>query len=266
MRYGLLAANIGAYSDPRNVVRLAETAELAGWDALLVWDHLGFVWGPPAADPWVVLAAVAASTSTIRIGTGITPAARRRPHVLAHQVATLDVLSGGRVVFGAGLGGIEAEFAAFGEETDARLRADRLDEALELLRMLWSGARVEHHGMHYTVDGVTLAPAPVQQPLPIWVGGNSRRARERAARFDGWFADTSSPEAMSMSPEALAERVAGLGRSGDFDIVVHGYADKADLQAYADAGATWWLEDLHDMRAPFDELVSLVAAGPPVAA
>src|ERR687884_1256205 len=122
MRYGLLLANIGSYSDPRHVVRVAQQAETAGWEALLIWDHLGFVWGPPAADPWVTLAAVAAQTERIRIGTAVTPVPRRRPHVLAHQVATLDVLSGGRVIFGAGLGGVVSEFEAFGEETDAKLR------------------------------------------------------------------------------------------------------------------------------------------------
>ncbi len=262
MRYGLLAANIGTYADPHNVVRLAVTAEASGWEALLLWDHLAFVWGPPAADPWVTLAAVAASTSTLRIGTGITPVPRRRPHVLAHQVATLDVLSGGRVVFGAGLGGIVSEFESFGEETDARVRAAKLDEGLDVLRRLWSGERVEHRGAHYVVDGVMLAPTPAQQPLPIWIGGNSARARARAARFDGWFADTSDPEQMSMSPETLAEHVRGLGRDDGFDVVVHGYSDKASTAAYAAAGATWWLEDVHDRRGSFDELLALVEAGP----
>ncbi|HLK46364.1 MAG TPA: LLM class flavin-dependent oxidoreductase, partial [Acidimicrobiales bacterium] len=138
MRFGLLAANVGSYSDPRNVVRLAQVAESAGWEALLIWDHLGFVWGPPAADPWVTLAAVAASTTTLRIGTGITPVPRRRPHVLAHHVATLDMLSGGRVVFGAGLGGIVSEFESFGEDAAPTVRAERLDEGLDVLRRLWS--------------------------------------------------------------------------------------------------------------------------------
>ena len=114
MRYGICLANIGTYSDPGAAVRVARTAEEAGWDALFIWDHLAFVWGPPAADPWVTLAAVAASTSTLRIGTAVTPVARRRPQVLAQQVATLDLLSGGRVIFGAGLGGVESEFARFG--------------------------------------------------------------------------------------------------------------------------------------------------------
>jgi alkanesulfonate monooxygenase SsuD/methylene tetrahydromethanopterin reductase-like flavin-dependent oxidoreductase (luciferase family) len=120
-------------------MRVAESAEASGWEALFVWDHLAFVWGPPAADPWVTLAAVATSTSRLVVGTGVTPVARRRPHVLARAVATLDVLSGGRVVFGAGLGGVPSEFSAFGEDDDARLRAEKLDEGLDLLRRLWSG-------------------------------------------------------------------------------------------------------------------------------
>jgi probable F420-dependent oxidoreductase len=263
MQYGLLTANIGSYSDPRNLVRVAEAAEDAGWEALLVWDHLGFVWGPPAADPWVTLAAVAASTERLRLGTGVTPVPRRRPQVLAHAVATLDVLSGGRVVFGAGLGGIPSEFTAFGEDGDARVRAELLDEGLDLLRQLWAGERVDHHGAHFTVDGVALAPAPLQQPLPMWIGGNSRRALARAARFDGWFADTSDPERMTVSPDELAERVAAVGRGDGFDVVVHGYSDRADPGAYATAGATWWLEDVHDRRGSFDDLLALVAAGPP---
>jgi alkanesulfonate monooxygenase SsuD/methylene tetrahydromethanopterin reductase-like flavin-dependent oxidoreductase (luciferase family) len=264
MRYGVLAANVGSYSDPRNVVRLALEAERAGWEALLIWDHLAFVWGPPAGDPWVTLAAVAASTSKLLIGTGVTPTPRRRPHVLAHQVATLDVLSGGRVIFGAGLGGVPSEFTAFGEDDVPRVRAEKLDESLDLLRRFWAGERVAHRGTYYEVNGVTLAPSPIQQPPRIWIGGNSSRARARAARFDGWLADTSTAEAMSVSPEELAELAARLPTGGGFDIVAHGHSDLADLRAYEAAGTTWWLEDVHDRRASFDELLRLVATGPPI--
>jgi probable F420-dependent oxidoreductase len=264
MQCGLLVANVGSYSDPRNVVQLALAAESAGWESLLIWDHLGFVWGPPAADPWVTLAAVAASTSTLIVGTGITPVPRRRPQVLAHQVATLDVLSGGRVVFGAGLGGVPSEFIAFGEEDAPRVRAEKLDEGLDVLRRLWSGERVEHRGRHYQVNGVTLAPPPVQQPIPIWIGGNSARARARAARFDGWFADTSTAEQMSVMPDELAELAARLPVGDGFDVVVHGYSDQVDPRTYEAVGTTWWLEDIHDRRGPFDELLRLVEAGPPV--
>jgi probable F420-dependent oxidoreductase len=263
VRYGLLVANVGTYADPRSVVHLARVAEESGWEALLLWDHLAFVWGPPAADAWTTLAAVAQATSRLVVGTGVTPVPRRRPQVLAQAAATLDILSGGRFVFGAGLGGVPAEFAAFGEEQAPRVRAARLDEGLDVLRRLWAGERVEHSGAHYVVDGVTLAPLPLQQPLPIWIGGNSPRALARARRFDGWFADSSNPERMTMSPRELAGRVAEIGRRDGFDVVVHGYSDRADPSAYADAGATWWLEDVHDARASLDELLAGIAAGPP---
>jgi probable F420-dependent oxidoreductase len=269
VRHGLCLANIGSYADPRTVVALAEEAEAAGWEALLVWDHLGFVWGPPAADPWVTLAAVAARTSSLVLGTNVTPLPRRRPQVLAHQVATLDVLSGGRVVFAAGIGGIAAEFTSFGEEGDARVRAEMLDEGLEVLRRLWSGERVDHRGPHYTVDGVTLAPRPVQERLPIWIGGNSKPARRRAARYDGWAADTTNPEGMTLSPDEVAEGVEtirALRSSGDgFDVVVMGHVERGDRHtaaAYAEAGATWWLENVHDQRGALDEMRALVRAGP----
>lgn len=263
MHHGLLVANVGTYAEPRNVVRVAEAAETAGWEALFLWDHLAFVWGPPAADPWITLAAVATSTSRLLIGTAVTPVARRRPQVLAHAVATLDVVSGGRVVFGAGLGGVAAEFAAFGDEDDPGVRAEKLDEGLELLQRLWAGERIEHHGRHYSIAGVALAPLPLQQPLPIWIGGNSPRALRRAARFDGWIADTADPARMTISPEQLADKVAAIGRGEGFDVAVHGYSDVVDPRAYAEAGATWWLEDLHDMRASLDDVLSRVTAGPP---
>src|SRR5918911_1561068 len=120
MRRGICLANIGTYADPRVGVELAQAAETAGWDGVFIWDHLAFVWGAPAADPWITLAAIAAATSRIRIGTAVTPVARRRPQVLAHEIATLDRLSGGRVIFGAGLGGGHGEFARFGEDEDER--------------------------------------------------------------------------------------------------------------------------------------------------
>src|SRR5438094_7734160 len=158
MRWGICLANIGSFSDPRVPLELAVAAEARGWDGVFIWDHLAFVWGAPSADPWTTLAAIATSTERVRLGTAVTPVARRRPQVLANQVATLDVLSGGRVVFGAGLGGSPSEFGKFGEPTDAKLRASMLDEGLDLLRRLWSGEQVTHRGKHYIVDGVKLSP------------------------------------------------------------------------------------------------------------
>jgi alkanesulfonate monooxygenase SsuD/methylene tetrahydromethanopterin reductase-like flavin-dependent oxidoreductase (luciferase family) len=263
VRYAVCLANIGSYSDPRVAVDLALTAEQHGWDGLFVWDHLAFVWGPPAADPWVTLAAIATRTERIRIGTAVTPVARRRPHVLAQQVATLDVLSGGRVIFAAGLGGSPSEFGKFGEPTDPRVRAAMLDEGLELLRALWTGEEVRHHGTHYTVDGVTLAPTPVQERLPVWIGGNRAPSLRRASRWDGWVADSAAPTGMTMTPADVARRVASIGRGDGFDIAVLGESDRVDPAGYGRAGATWWLESIHDRRGDVDAMLALVRRGPP---
>ena len=263
MRYGICLANIGTYSDPRAAVRIARTAEANGWDGVFSWDHLGFVWGPPAADPWITLAAIASATERVRLGPTITPVARRRPHVLANVIATLDVLSNGRVIFGAGLGGSESEFGKFGEPTDAKVRAAMLDEGLELLRRLWSGEEVHHRGGHYTVDGVKLAPTPVQERLPIWIGGNREPSLRRAARWDGWVADSADPTGMTLSPDDVARSIELIGRRDGFDVAVLGQADRGDPAAYEQAGATWWLENVHDRRGSPEEMLRLVREGPP---
>lgn len=267
MRYALNVANIGTYSDPRVTADLARSAEASGWDGVFVWDHLGFVWGQPAADPWVTLAAVAATTSRVRIGPAVTPVARRRPQVLAHQVATLDVLSAGRVVFGAGLGGSESEFGRFGEPVDARVRAEKLDEGLDVLRRLWSGEEVSHRGAHYVVDGVKLAPRPVQARVPIWIGGNRPASLRRAARWDGWLADSADPTGTTVSPDDLRRGLETIStaRSTDepFDVAVLGRSDRSEPSSYAEAGATWWVENVHDRRGSLDEMRAVVEGGPP---
>jgi alkanesulfonate monooxygenase SsuD/methylene tetrahydromethanopterin reductase-like flavin-dependent oxidoreductase (luciferase family) len=263
MRFAICLANIGSYSDPRVAVDVAATAEEAGWDGLFVWDHLAFVWGPPAGDPWVTLAAIAARTDRIRVGTAVTPVARRRPHVLAQQVATLDVLSGGRVIFAAGLGGSPSEFGKFGEPTEPRTRAEMLDEGLELLRAFWAGEQVRHHGAHYTVDGVTLAPTPVQGRVPIWIGGNRAPSLRRASRWDGWLADSVAPTGSPLTPDDVVRSIGAIGRDDEkFDVAVLGESDRSDPAAYARVGATWWLENIHDRRGDVDEMRSLVRSGP----
>lgn len=267
MRYGIGLANIGSYSDPRLSVRVAQAAEAGGWDGIFVWDHLAFAWGASAADPWTVLAAIAATTERLRLGTAVTPLARRRPQVLANQVATLDVLSGGRVILGAGLGGSPSEFAKFGEAVDAGVRASMLDEGLDVVRRLFSGEQVDHHGPHYTVDGVTLAPTPVQSPLPVWIGGNRAASRRRAARWQGWLPDSSYPPGAGASPRDVARGLAEIrelrgGAAESFDVAVLGQHDTSEPEAYAEAGATWWLENVHDQRGTPEAVLELVAAGP----
>jgi alkanesulfonate monooxygenase SsuD/methylene tetrahydromethanopterin reductase-like flavin-dependent oxidoreductase (luciferase family) len=258
LRLGLSAANFGAYADPRRLVELARAAEVAGWEALLLWDHLSFVWGPPAADPWVTLGAVAAETERILLGTAVTPVARRRPHVLAQEALTLDRLSGGRAILGVGLGGIEREFTAFGEPGDARLRAELLDEALGVVRSLLAGEEVDHHGPHYTLEGVRLTEVPAD--IPLWVGGNSAAARRRASRCEGWIADSLDRHGMTMEPSELA----ALAPPG-IDVALLGVSEPGGgsrRESFASAGATWWLECLWDDRGSPEALLGRVAAGP----
>jgi alkanesulfonate monooxygenase SsuD/methylene tetrahydromethanopterin reductase-like flavin-dependent oxidoreductase (luciferase family) len=238
VRFAVCLANFGTYADPRVAVRVARAAESAGWDGFFLWDHLAFVWNGPSADPWVTLAAVAASTERLTLGTAVTPLPRRRPQVVAEQVSTLERLNGGRVVLGAGLGGNEREFTEFGEDFDARGRARLLDDGLELVRRLWDG--------------------------PIWVGGNAAPALRRAARFDGWIPNSLEPHRVTMAPDELAREAARIGRDDGFDVAFNGYSGPRDPQHadYAEAGATWWLENLHDRRAPFEALIDRVGAGP----
>jgi alkanesulfonate monooxygenase SsuD/methylene tetrahydromethanopterin reductase-like flavin-dependent oxidoreductase (luciferase family) len=242
---------------------MARAAEEAGWESVFVWDHLAFVWGPPAADPWVVLAAIATATERVRLGPAVTPVARRRPQVLAQTVATLDVLSGGRVIFGAGLGGSDAEFGRFGEPTNAKVRAAMLDEGLEVLHRFWSGEEVDHRGEHYTVAGVTLAPKPLQERLPIWIGGNKKPSLRRAGRWDGWIADAAPPTGLTLTPADVARSIELIGRGNGYDVAVLGQAGLGEPAAYAEVGATWWLENIHDRRGSPDDMLKLVAAGPP---
>src|SRR5918994_1702533 len=195
MRYGIVTANLGDYADPRVAVRVARAAETAGWEAFLVWDHLGFVRGVPSGDPFVILSAVAASTTRLKLGLALTPLARRRPQVVANALASLDLLSAGRAIFGAGLGGVAEEFTAFGEPGDAKERAAMLDEGLTILDGLWSAETVTHRGQHYVVKGVSLAPLPLQRPrIPIWIGGEGAPALRRAARWGGWLAPATNPD------------------------------------------------------------------------
>ena len=274
MHYGIVTSNLGGYSDPRVAVRLAQAAEVAGWEAFFVWDHLGFVRGVPSGDPWIILSAVAASTADMKLGFAVTPLARRRPQVVANALASLDLLSGGRVVFGAGLGGVPEEFSAFGDPGEAKRRAAMLDEGLTILDGLWSGETLTHRGPHYAVEGVSLAPRPLQRPrIPIWIGGEGAPALRRVARWDGWLAPATSHDGtptMAKSPQRIAEMVAEIQShrtvEAPFEVAVDGYSEADDPtlpQAYEVAGATWWLESIHDIRGRFDENMERVRAGPP---
>src|SRR5918994_3738575 len=154
-RYGVSVPNFGVGVDARAIAELAREAEEGGWEGFFLWDHLlAFSPGPvPVVDPWVALTAVALSTSRVWLGPMVTPLPRRRPAKLARETASLDHLSGGRLILGVGIGAMPYEYDYLGEEADTRVRGAMLDEGLEVLTGLWSGEPFGHHGEHYRVAG-----------------------------------------------------------------------------------------------------------------
>jgi alkanesulfonate monooxygenase SsuD/methylene tetrahydromethanopterin reductase-like flavin-dependent oxidoreductase (luciferase family) len=278
VRYGICVPNLAEFSDPRLVAALARRAEEAGWDGFFVWDHVVFAYGvPETADPWVLLTVIATATERIRLGPLVTPVARRRPGTLARQATSVDRLSGGRLIFGAGLGfTLPAEYGTWGESVEPRVVARRLDEGLEVLARLWSGERVDFRGEHVTADGVTFAPVPAQRPRPpVWIGCDwpSRPPLRRAARWDGIAPMIVSPRdgSWAATPEIVAEIVAAVGEHRDggspFDVVITGRTQAADAKetvaALAAAGATWWLEGFRPSQGEYEAALRRIEAGPP---
>jgi len=276
IRYGLDVATTGEWADPNVLVELAVAAEEAGWDGFFVWDIL-LPEGDettPVADPWIALAAIAARTQRLRIGALVTPLPRRQPWTVAKQVATLDVLSGGRVIFGAGIGWKADEFTRFGRPAEAATRAEMLEEALQIVDAAWRGDQVSLRGAHYTVDEVRLHPLPIQRPgPPVWLaaGWPHRRPLRRAARGDGVYLMTDNQATnQRLSPGDVSEAVAALRELGvemaTFDVAVNvdtgelGPEDAATaVQALADAGATWIVELTPET---LDEHRALITRGP----
>jgi alkanesulfonate monooxygenase SsuD/methylene tetrahydromethanopterin reductase-like flavin-dependent oxidoreductase (luciferase family) len=277
MRYAIDLAPMGELADPHAMVRLAVAAEAAGWDGLSTWDVLGVGMAAPAADPFVGLAAVASATTRLQLIVSVVALPRRRPHLVAQAAATLDRWSEGRLVLGVGSGGDRPDYERFGEPFEGPARAATMDEGLELLDRYLRGDTVSHEGPAYRVRDAVVCPPPVQVPrMPIWLGGTRPGALRRAARWDGWIGIAVSEDGstMELSPEAFGARVAAvraeraaLGRADDpFEIGLFAFSqpdEGALVRAYADAGATWWLESLSPMRGSLDELLGRVEAGPP---
>lgn len=280
MGTGFRVGIIVTEGDPRTAADLAAEAEAAGWDGVFTWD--GIALGPmDTYDPWVVMAAMAMRTSRIRLGAVITPPSRRRPWKLAREAMTLDRLSGGRLVLPVGLGALDdAAFGNVGEATEARVRAERLDESLAILAGLWSGEPFAFEGRHFRFGAMTFRPTPVQQPrIPVWVVGAwpNERSMARAARWDGLIAQASTVDGAfaDWSPAQLAEAVAWIAdhRAPDsmalYEVIVQGSTPPGEPRAawdvvkpWAAAGATWWVEADWE-HGTVDAIRRRIEAGPP---
>jgi probable F420-dependent oxidoreductase len=208
-------------NDPTRIRDWAQAAEDLGFASIEVPDHVFGTrargdWKPrydesdPFHETFVTLGYLAAVTKKIRLSSGILISPQRQTGLVAKQAAEVDVLSGGRLRLGVGVGWNPIEYEALGE--DWKTRGARQAEQIEVCRRLWSGTTIDFEGRFHRLEGVNIMPAPVQQPIPIWVGGTSDGAVKRAARLgDGWMP--------IMEANAEAEQKLALLRG---EIRVHG--------------------------------------------
>src|ERR1022692_3159210 len=256
---------------------LAMLAEQAGWDGVFAWEAAYGV------DAWSLLAAIAGRTARVRLGTMLTPLPWRRPWKVASQVATLDQLSGGRAIHAVGVGAADTGLPDTAETTDVRVRAEQLDEGIDLIRALWDG-QGSYHGRHYHYQSGRLdlieAARPVQERIPLWVVGvwPKPRSLRRALRCDGIIPQYQLDGRVAEPGDARAVRAWLIehGAGPGMDIVADGEtpADAPEVAAaqvagWAEAGCTWWLETrwgvAETLSARMSQMRERLAAGPPSA-
>jgi Luciferase-like monooxygenase len=277
MQYGFVIEG----GDARSIIELTQEAEAADWDGVFIADAIDIGMGKdsppfPWFDPWIVLAAMAMRTERIRIGTMITPVPRRRPWKLARETATLDHLSGGRLILGVGLGAAQDDggFYKVGESTDLKVRAQKLDEGLAILAGLWSGKPFSFNGEHYRVEKMAMLPPPIQSPrIPVWVPGvwTKEKSMQRALNWDG-IIPQKYRSMERMTPDEVRELKHYIdqhrSQTTPYDIVAGGTTPGSNrkqaikkVRPFAEAGATWWLES--SMMYSWEKLRERLKKGPP---
>jgi alkanesulfonate monooxygenase SsuD/methylene tetrahydromethanopterin reductase-like flavin-dependent oxidoreductase (luciferase family) len=266
VRFGLSFPNFGLYAEPGVTLDLAIAAEESGWDGFFVWDHIVVSDGMPVADPWVLLGAIGQATTRVLIGPMVAAMPRHRPWEVARRAVTLDRLTGGRFILGVGIGyWPEVEFGTFGDQTDARARAEMLDEGLTIIQAMWSGELFDFKGEHYSIAENRFAPVPLGK-IRVWVAGMlpNLRPLRRAARFDGVFPIRSDEGPMGPSEVALVAGYVKLHRPGDdpFDVVISA-PEAADVDAFGEAGATWLISGPKSDEERLEETLGWIRQGPP---
>jgi probable F420-dependent oxidoreductase len=251
MKIGLCSAGGGACARPRVLLKVAEHAEAAGLESLWVSEHLVAAdpRSPPSQldptfpmfDPVVALAYAAARTTTLRLGTGVIVLPLRNPLILAKELASLDVLSGGRLLVGVGVGYVHQEFRALGVPFEDR--GQRTDEYLAAMRAIWTQDTPAFDGRLFSFGGVQAHPRPVQQPHPpIVIGGWSAPALRRAARIgNGWYGWGLDHDETAAVIGSLREAVRSAGRDpslGELEITItpSGHPDLHAARRYATLG------------------------------
>ncbi len=232
MKFGIVPINIGIQS-PDQSIGLAQLAEGSGFESVWTFEHVvvpidykskypynesGKMGAEPNTnfiDPLIALAAIAAQTKTIRLGTGVNILSQANPLLMAKQIASLDFMSGGRFLFGAGIGWLKEEFRAMG--TPYEKRGARFDDYIQAMKKVWSGETVEHQSEFLDWTGFQSFPLPVQKPhVPVIMGGNAGKILERIAKYgDGWFAPIGDPNELKPRLDELRQVCEGLGRNYD---------------------------------------------------
>jgi probable F420-dependent oxidoreductase len=251
MKIGLFAINYGTCGDPLVAVQVAQAAEAAGFESVWTGEHIvlpdpmlpSFRLAPetPMLDTIVTLTWIAAHTRRLRIASGIIVLPPRNPVLLAKELASVDVVSGGRLIIGVGAGWLEPEFEALG--VSMQQRGQRMDDALRAMRALWTMERPQHHGPFASFSNVAAYPRPIQRPWPpIMIAGESPAALRRAVTMgNGWYGFGLIVEKTKQHIEALKqarkqyERPAELGEL-EITVTPVGVFDRRSVDAYADAG------------------------------
>jgi probable F420-dependent oxidoreductase len=249
MKFGLFGMNMRPCVTPEAIAAVAHAAEDVGFDSFWGGEHIALPDPPTASTPMpprtvfidlcVTIAFAAAHTGNLRFGTGIMILPLRNPVVLAKQLASIDVMSGGRLIFGVGISNIEEEYRAVGMPFDHK--GKRAEEAISLMKALWSMERAQFSGRFFSLDGVRAEPRPLQKPNPpIIFGGKSTYAFGRTARLgDGWFGYGLDLDATANCINGISAACNRNGRSFDqieISITPKGELDLDLARRYADLG------------------------------
>jgi len=252
MKIGCIPINIGL--DGESMVRIAQHAENVGVESLWTFEHVmvpedyvskypysadGKMGAAPETsfiDPLIALATIAAHTKTIRLGTGVNILPQIKPLLLAKQAASIDVLSGGRLMLGLGIGWLQEEFSAM--DTPFEKRGARFDDYIAAMKKVWSGDAVEHDGEFIQWQGFKSYPLPVQQPLPVHIGGSKGKVMQRIARYgEGWYAPEAAPDRMRQSLDELRQACEAEGRDFDtIEVTCSGGMDADHIKALEEVG------------------------------